>query len=78
MLSYTHTLRAHAAGEPVTDALRLDYAAASDAQLATAYASVAKGLAVVEENPRGTLGPTLRRHLNIIVDEQQNRGEVMV
>ena len=54
------------------------YAACSSEQVAKAYANVAKGLAVVEENPRGTLGASLRRHLNVIVAEQQKRGEVVV
>ena len=73
MLSYGHTLRAGAAGQPVAEALRLDYAAATEAELATAYANVARGMAVVEETPRGELAATLRRHLSIIVEEQQLR-----
>ncbi|QIX61836.1 hypothetical protein HER32_11855 [Hymenobacter sp. BT18] len=52
------------------------YATCSDEQVATAYSNVAKGLAVFEETPRGELGLALRRHLNVIVAEQQKRGEV--
>ncbi len=73
MLSYVHTFRAHQAGEPVTEGLQLDYAAATSEELSKAYSSVAKGLAVLEENPRGNLGTVMRGHLNIIVAEQQKR-----
>ena len=76
MLSYSHTLRAHAAVQPLADALRLDYAEASGEELDKAYANVAKCLGVLEETPRGELGTLMRRHLNIIVEEQQKRGEV--
>ncbi|MDO7846460.1 hypothetical protein Q5H92_08835 [Hymenobacter sp. M29] len=52
------------------------YARCSPEQRATAHSNVAKGLAVVEEHPRGTLGESLRQHLNIIVAEQRKLGEV--
>lgn len=77
-MNYHHTSRAHKDGQPVDAALQLDYAEASADELGKAYTNVAKGLAVVEENPRGELGPVLRRHLNIIVEEQQKRGEAVV
>jgi hypothetical protein len=50
------------------------YTFVTDVQLSSAYSDVAKGLAIFEEIPRGTLGPALRQHLNIIVAEQQRRG----
>lgn len=78
MLSYSHALRAHKLNESVTNALVLDYAESSSSDLGKAYANVAKGLAVVEETPRGNLGPALRQHLNVIVAEQQRREEVPV
>ena len=78
MLSYARTLRAHAAGEPVSDALRLDYADATDAQLTTAYTTVAKAIAVAEEYGRTHTVTVQREHLNIIVAEQQKRGGVAV
>ena len=53
------------------------YTFTTDAQLKAAYSDVAKGLAIFEETPRGTLGPALRQHLNIIVAEQQRRGGVV-
>jgi hypothetical protein len=49
------------------------YTFATEAQLKSAYSDVAKGLAIFEEMPRGTLGPALRQHLNVIVAEQQRR-----
>ena len=54
------------------------YEQATATQLARAYRDVAKGLAIFEEVPRGNLGPALRQHLNIIVAEQQKRGEVIL
>lgn len=62
--------------EQVGPALAAHYANVETAGLAQAAGEVARGLAVVEETPRGTLGPALRVHLNIIVAEQQRRGEV--
>jgi hypothetical protein len=54
--------------------LAAKYTFATEAQVASAYSDVAKGLAIFEETPRGNLGPALRQHLNIIVAEQQRRG----
>jgi hypothetical protein len=45
--------------------------------LKSAYSDVAKGLAIFEETPRGNLAVALRQHLNVIVAEQQRRGEVV-
>jgi len=51
------------------------YATCSDEQVAAAYSSVARGLAVFEETPRGELGPAIRRHFNVLVAEQEKRKE---
>jgi hypothetical protein len=63
-------------GEPELPWLVAKYTFASTAQLANSYSDVAKGLAIFEEVPRGNLAVALRQHLNIIVAEQQRRGEV--
>lgn len=77
-MSYQHlsisALRDSPAPEVVLAAY---YVTCSPAQVAAAYSDVAKGLAVFEETPRGELGPALRRHLNVIVIEQQRRKEVV-
>jgi hypothetical protein len=52
------------------------YAACSEQEVNAAYTAVARGLAVLEETPRGELGPALRRHLNVIAAEPQRRKEV--
>jgi hypothetical protein len=62
--------------EQVGPALAAHYITVSAADLAQAAGEVGRGLAVVEETPRGTLGAALRAHLNIIGAEQQRRGEV--
>lgn len=59
--------------EQVGPALAAHYAEVPTDELAQAAGEVARGLAVVEETPRGTLGPALRAHLNIVVAEQQRR-----
>ena len=66
----------HGTPEQVLPALAAHYQTVPTDQLAAAYTHVAKCLAVVEEVPRGTLGTALRDHLNVIVAEQQGRGEV--
>lgn len=72
------TLSIKALAESPTPELVLTtyYAACSSEQVAKSYSAVARGVAVFEETPRGELGPALRRHLNVIVAEQQKRGEV--
>lgn len=60
--------------EPALPWLVAKYTSVSDADLARAYADVAKGLAIFEETPRGNLAKALRQHLHIIVAEQQVRG----
>jgi hypothetical protein len=51
------------------------YATCSEEQVASAYAAVARGLAVLEVTPRGELGPALRLHLKVLAAEQQRRKE---
>jgi hypothetical protein len=65
-----------AAPEQVLPALAAHYQTVPTEQLAPAYTCVAKGVAIYEETPRGTLGQSLREHLNVIVAEQQKREEV--
>jgi hypothetical protein len=65
-----------AAPEQIDAALAAHYETVPTNELATAYTSVACGVALYEETPRGTLGTALRGHLNIIVAEQQRRGEL--
>jgi hypothetical protein len=62
--------------EQVGPALVAHYETVATDELAQAANEVARGLAVFEEMPRGNLVPVLREHLNIIVAEQQSRGEV--
>lgn len=62
--------------EQIGPALAAHYETVATDELAQAAGEVARGLAVVEETPRGTLGAALRSHLNVIVAEQQRRGEV--
>jgi hypothetical protein len=64
--------------EPELPWLVAKYTFASGTQLTAACSDVAKGLAIFEEVPRGNLAVALRQHLNIIVAEQQRRGEVAV
>ena len=64
-----------AAPEQVGPALAAHYQNVETTELAQAASEVARGLAIVEETPRGSLGPALRQHLNIIVVEQQRREE---
>jgi hypothetical protein len=64
--------------EQIDAALAAHYETVPTNELATAYTSVARGVALYEETPRGTLGAALRGHLNIIVAEQQRRGEVVL
>jgi len=61
--------------EPELPWLVAKYTFASDVQLTAAYGDVAKGLAIFEEVPRGNLAVALRQHLNVIVAEQNRRGE---
>jgi hypothetical protein len=61
--------------EQVGAALAAHYETVPTNELAKAYTNVARGVALFEETPRGTLGTALRGHLNIIVVEQQSRGE---
>lgn len=63
--------------EQVGPALAAHYETVATDELAQAASEVARGLAVFEETPRGSLGLALREHLNIIVAEQQSRGEVL-
>ncbi|MDO7887968.1 hypothetical protein [Hymenobacter cheonanensis] len=62
--------------EQVSNALAAHYQQVETAELTQAASEVGRGLAIVEEGPRGTLGTALRGHLNVIVAEQQRRGEV--
>jgi hypothetical protein len=62
--------------EEIGPALAGHYEAVLADELAQAASEVARGLALFEETPRGTLGSALRRHLNVIVAEQQRRGGV--
>jgi hypothetical protein len=64
-----------AAPEQIGAELAVHYETVATTELAQAAGEVARGLAVFEETPRGTLGPALRAHLNVIVAEQQRRGE---
>jgi hypothetical protein len=63
--------------EPDLPWLVAKYTFVTTPQLKSAYSDVAKGLAIFEETPRGNLAVALRQHLNIIVAEQQRRGEVV-
>ena len=63
--------------EQVAPALAAHYQHVETTELAQAASEVGRGLAIVEETPRGTLGAALREHLNVIVAEQQRRGEVV-
>jgi hypothetical protein len=61
--------------EPDLPWLSAKYTFATDRELTSAYSDVSKGLAIFEETPRGNLAAALRQHLNVIVKEQQRRGE---
>ena len=61
--------------EQILPALAAHYQTVPSDQLAKAYACVARSVALYEETPRGTLGASLREHLNVTVAEQQKRGE---
>jgi hypothetical protein len=63
--------------EQIGPALAAHYQQVETAELAQAASEVGRGLALVEETPRGTLGTALRGHLNVIAAEQQRRGEVL-
>jgi hypothetical protein len=67
-----------ATAEEVGPALATHYEVVATDELAKAASEVARGLAVFEEIPRGNLAIALRGHLNVIVAEQQRRGEVVV
>jgi hypothetical protein len=66
-----------ATSEEIDSALATHYEVVPAEELAQAAGEVARGLALFEETPRGTLGLALRGHLNIIVAEQQRRGEAV-
>jgi hypothetical protein len=66
-----------AAPEQVDGALVAHYENVPVDELAKAASEVARGLAIYEDTPRGNLASALRGHLNIILAEQQRRGEVV-
>jgi hypothetical protein len=65
-----------AAPEHIDAALAAHYETVATDALAQAAGELGRAVALFEETPRGTLGPALRQHLNIIAAEQQSRGEV--
>ena len=62
--------------EQIDAALVAHYETVPIDELPLAYTSVARGVALFEETPRGNLTTALRGHLNIIAAEQQRREEV--
>jgi hypothetical protein len=62
--------------EQIGPALVTHYQDVPADELPTAYTRLARAVALFEETPRGTLGPALRAHLNIIAAEQQRRETV--
>lgn len=66
-----------ATAEEIGPALAAHYQTVPTDELAQAAGELARGVAVFEEMPRGNLAAALRGHLNVIVAEQQRRGEVI-
>ena len=66
-----------ATAEEIAPALAAHYQQVESAELAQAQSELGRAVALVEENPRGTLGAALRRHLGVIVAEREARGEVV-
>ena len=69
-----HALR----DSPTPELVLAEYdATCSEQEVSAAYTAVARGIAVLEQTPRGERGPARRRHGHVLAAEQQRRKEVL-
>jgi hypothetical protein len=63
---------------PTPERVLAEYAAAcSEQEVNQAYATVARGVAVLEQTPRSERGPARRRQWHVLAAERKKRKEVL-